>query len=145
MFENPVPYRSVNLLDRRLDDLAAEGVITRRARRDGKIVWGPYAKTLVYRGLPIDIFSPERERFGWILLLRTGPQAYSRQLVVERPEPGKRAARTSEGRLGLRPPHVLPREGWLTERTSGRRIETLTERAAFDALELAYLEPWERT
>jgi hypothetical protein len=144
LFDAGVPYRSVNLLDRALDALVDEGVIARRANADGRLVWGPYAKALTYRGVPVGIWTPEAERAGWIILDRTGPAAFARQLAVERPTEGRPPARTLDGRLGLCPPSVRPRDGWLTDRTSGRRIETPTERSAFDVLELGHLEPWER-
>ena len=73
------------------------------------------------------------------MLLRTGPAAFSRQLVVER------GRKTKDGRPGLLPPLIVPRDGWLTWRVSGERIETRDERTVFDLFKMAYLEPWERT
>jgi len=72
------------------------------------------------------------------VLVRTGPAAFARQLVVEV------GRRTKDRRPGLMPPTVRAVNGWLVDRTSGRRIPTATERDAFAALKLDYLEPWER-
>jgi DNA polymerase/3'-5' exonuclease PolX len=43
------------------------------------------------------------------------------------------------------PPLLVPRDGWLTRRVSGERIETRDERAVFALFGIPYLEPWERT
>lgn len=100
--------------------------------------WGPTLKYLTYRGARVDLFTPNVERFGWILLLRTGPAAFSRQLVVPR------GRRTKDNRPGLLPPQIVPRDGWLTERVSSYRIETPDERSVFELFGLTYQEPWER-
>lgn len=129
-----------DLLNERMAELLEAGTVAKRLDRNGVGRWGPAAKLLVFEGAPIDLFSPaERDRFGWILLVRTGPAAYSRQLVKPR------GTRTKDGRPGLLPPHILPRDGWLTERVSGYRVPTPTERDAFAVLEIRYRDPWERT
>jgi DNA polymerase/3'-5' exonuclease PolX len=123
----------------RLECMLIDDVVQKRLDRNGSPRWGPTLKYLTYRGARVDLFSPCAERFGWILLLRTGPAAFSRQLVVER------GRRTKDGRPGLLPPLIVPRDGWLTWRVSGERIETRDERAVFDLFSMRYLEPWERT
>lgn len=129
-----------DLLDARLSELLASGVVTKRLDRRGVPRWGRTLKYLLFDGMPIDLFAPESpDRFGWILLLRTGPAAFSRQLVLPKGQ------KTKDGRAGLLPPHVVPRDGWLTERTSGYRIPTPDEQDAFAALGLAYRAPWERS
>lgn len=77
-------------------------------------------------------------RFGWILMLRTGPYKFSKQLVV------KKGKRTNDGRPGLMPAHLVSEGGWLRYRTSGERIETPDEQSVFDLFKLPYREPWER-
>ena len=133
-----VPVR-VNHLEDRLQAMLDHGEVDKRRDRHGVTRWGPTLKYLSFQGAKVDLFSPGPQRFGWILLLRTGPAAFSRQLVVPR---GKR---TKDDRPGLLPPTVLPRDGWLTDKTSGQRIETPTERDAFRVLGLDWIEPWERT
>ena len=95
-------------------------------------------KLLTYNDTPIDLFMPERARFGWILAIRTGPAAFSNALVTPR------GATTKSGRRGLLPERYAARDGWLVERLSGQRIETPDESDVFRLLELEYREPWER-
>lgn len=126
-------------LGARMSELLDLEQVAKRLDRNGTPRWGPTLKFLTFEDVRIDLFSPSAERLGWILLLRTGPAAFSRQLVVPR------GRRTKDGRPGLLPPHILPRDGWLTERTSGYRILTPTEHAAFEVLGLPWSSPWERT
>jgi DNA polymerase/3'-5' exonuclease PolX len=128
----------VDRLDARMQSLLDAGEVQKRLDRNGAPRWGPTLKYLTYRGARVDLFTPCAGRHGWILLLRTGPATFSRQLVVER------GRRTKDGRPGLLPPLVVPRDGWLTWRVSGERIETPSEAAVFDLFGLDFLEPWER-
>lgn len=129
----------VNLLESRMQALLERGDVEKRLDRNGVPRWGPRLKYLLYRGARVDLFSPNTEQFGWHLVLRTGPAAFARQLVVER------GRTTKDGRPGLLPPLIVPRDGWLTWRVSGERIETSSEEVVFDLFKLAYLSPWERT
>lgn len=136
---------TADLLDLRMMALLEAGTVTKRLDRNGAPRWGPTLKYLTFEGARIDLFTPCAERVGWILMLRTGPAAFSRQVVLPSRDDHGRALQTRDGRPGLLPPSVRPRDGWLTMRTSGERIPTPTERDAFAALTLAYREPWERT
>jgi DNA polymerase/3'-5' exonuclease PolX len=129
----------VDRLGVRLDELLEDGDVAKRLDRNGAPRWGPTLKYLTYRDAAVDLFCPEAARFGWILALRTGPAAFSRQLVV-RPD-----RRTRDGRPGLLPLTLAPQDGWLTDRMSGRRIDTPEEADVFHLFKLPYLEPWERT
>ena len=128
-----------DMLDARLNALLDTDVVQQRLDSNGRARWGLTYKAVAYRDTRIDLFTPCAERLGWILLLRTGPAAFSRQLVVATDR------RTKDGRPGLRPAHIVPQDGWLTWRTSGERIETPTEQRVFELFGLRYLEPWERT
>jgi DNA polymerase/3'-5' exonuclease PolX len=128
-----------DLLDRRLAELLAAGTIGYRRRPDGRIAWGPHWRSLTFEGVGIDLFTPQVARWGWILALRTGPAAFSRQLVTP---VGRRSKK--EGRDGLLPLALRARDGWLT-RGDGARVSVPEERDVFDLFGLAYLEPWERT
>lgn len=123
----------------RLECMLIDGDVAKRLDRNGAPRWGPTLKFLTYRDARVDLFCPDAGRFGWILALRTGPAAFSRQLVV-RPD-----RRTKDGRPGLLPPTLAPADGWLTDRMSGRRVETPEEADVFRLFGLAYREPWERT
>jgi DNA polymerase/3'-5' exonuclease PolX len=129
---------TVDRLDGRLTALLDTDEVSKRRDRNGSPRWGPTLKYLTYQGARVDLFSPCAERFGWILALRTGPAAFSRQLVVQR------GRKTKDGRPGLLPPLIVPRDGWLTWRVSGERIETPSEPSVFDLFTLAYIPPWER-
>lgn len=130
---------AVDSLASRMDRLACEDVVTKRRRADGTLMWGPSWKSFTFGGAAVDLFTPEQERYGWILALRTGPAAFSRQLVM----PVGRT--TADGRPGLLPPTIAPRDGWLTWGASGERIAVPTEREAFDLFGIGYIEPRART
>jgi DNA polymerase/3'-5' exonuclease PolX len=136
LFDDIVTTR--DLLDERMNELLDSGTVQQRLDINGHPRWGPLVKYLTYRDAKVDLFCPNAERYGWVLLLRTGPAAFSRQLVVAKDR------RTKDGRPGLRPVYVAPAAGWLTWRTSAQRIPTPTERHVFELYGLPYLEPWER-
>jgi DNA polymerase/3'-5' exonuclease PolX len=129
----------VDLLDARMTALLDNDEVGQRRKSNGSLMsWGPTWKSVTFRDRPIDLFTPSADRFGWILLLRTGPAAFSRQLVVPK---GKR---TKDNRPGLMPAYVVPSDGRLTYRTSGERIETPDEKSVFELFGLPYREPSER-
>jgi DNA polymerase/3'-5' exonuclease PolX len=136
MFDNSTG--TIDLLDHRLGVLREAGTVEPRRREDGATVWGPRTKYLRWGGYAIDLFSVDAARFGWILALRTGPAAFSRQLVVPVGQ------WTKDGRAGLLPPYYLPRDGWLTYRASAERIPTPEEADIWRLFDLAVGEPWER-
>lgn len=138
LFGSEFTSSEVDQLDFRMQELLGHGLVAKRLDANGSPRWGPTLKYLTFDGAPVDLFTPCAERFGWILLLRTGPAIFSRQLVVPK---GKR---TKDGRPGLLPAYIVPKDGWLTYRTSGERIETPTERSVFELFGLTYQEPWER-
>lgn len=119
----------------RLTTLADNDVIHPRIRADGKRMWGPSWKSFTFEETPVDLFTPEAARLGWILALRTGPAAFSRQLVVPVDHT------TKDGRPGLLPIGIKPRAGWLTRGASGERIETPTEREVFALFGVPYPDP----
>lgn len=139
MFGNPVGNGLVDLLHDRLERLVEEGRIQKRTRSDGRTFWGPAAKFLTFDGAPIDLFTPDADRFAWILAIRTGPADFSNALVTPV------GVKTHTGRRGLLPEIYKSREGWLTWRTSGERIKTTDERRLFEILGIAWKEPWERS
>lgn len=150
----------VDLLHERLDQLLAEAIVEKRPRSDGAVFWGPRAKYLTFEGVPFDLFSvvndwrgtkepvrAEPDRFGIILMIRTGPAGYSHRLVTPKDQQAV-VGKTSNGQLirkpGLLPTHMRQAEGWLTYRTSGERIPTPEESDVFNLLGLEYVEPWMR-
>lgn len=144
LFGQPIGGDVVDHLDARMTDLLERGIVEKRRMADGSTRWGPALKLLSYEGYPVDLFCPSAERLGWILLIRTGPAAFSRQLVVPVLRDDGRPGRTKDGRPGLLPSHLAPRDGWLTYRGSGDRLSTATEREVFALFGLEYRDPWER-
>lgn len=130
--------RELDFLDVRMTGMLDDGTVTKRLDAKGSPRWGPTLKYLTFDGARVDLFTPSAERFGWILMLRTGPYKFSKQLVVPK---GKR---TNDGRPGLMPAHIKPQDGWLCYRTSGERIETPDEQSVFDLFGISYVDPWER-
>ena len=138
MFGEVIGSEPVDLLAARMTLLLDKGRVQQRARSDGKFFWGPSAKYLTFEGASIDLFTPEADRFAWILALRTGPADFSNALVTHQ------GMRTRTGRKGLLPDIYRSRDGWLTWRTSGERIVTREEKRLFEILSLPWQEPWER-
>lgn len=150
----------VDLLHERLDELLATGVVEKRPRSDGAVFWGPRAKYVTFEGVPFDLFSvvndwrgtkqpatAEPDRFGIILVIRTGPSGYSHRLVTPKDQKavvGYHANKRPILKPGLLPTIYRQADGWLTYRTSGERIPTPEEADVFRLLGLEYLEPWER-
>lgn len=138
LFGGQVHRGEVDLLDATMTMLLDKGRVQKRLDANGSPRWGPTLKYLTFQDTRVDMFTPDAARFGWILLLRTGPAMFSRQLVVPK---GKR---TKDGRPGLMPAYIVPKDGRLTYRTSGERIETPEERTVFELFGMDFREPWER-
>jgi DNA polymerase/3'-5' exonuclease PolX len=134
----------VDLLAARLETLADNETVRPRTFAEERVVWGQRTRYMTFEGHPIDLFTVDHDRFGWILALRTGPATFSRQLVRPTHDDAGRPLLTSDGRRGLMPTTLRSRGGWLTWRTSGERIATPNERDVFDLFGLPYVEPHER-
>ncbi len=87
---------------------------------------GAAYKALVYRGMPVDLFITDAERWGCIFALRTGPGDWNTRLVTD----CKRWFRRVEDGRVL---HL------------GRVVPTPEEADFFRALGVPWLEPWERS
>jgi len=74
----------VSRLDALCDDLISRGTLSTRLDVHGRGAYGAKYKRLRYRDLPLDLFSATPDNFGLLLVIRTGPAAYSRRLVTER-------------------------------------------------------------
>jgi hypothetical protein len=149
-----------DLLDRALEGLLLAGAVEKRPRADGATFWGPRAKYLTFEGMPVDLFATvndwrkpkavptsEPERFGIILVIRTGPAAFSHRLVTPKDQTvvvGHKANGHEIRRPGLLPTMYRQHEGWLTSRVSGERIATPDEETVFKLLGIEYAEPWLR-
>lgn len=120
-----------DLLGARCIDLLADGTFTHRLDKNGHQAFGAKYKRLTYRGVALDLFSPDDDTWGVILTIRTGPAEFSHQLVTSRSHGGllPNWLRVSEGRIwrGVTP------------------LSTPEERDVFEAIGLDWIEPQDRT
>lgn len=145
LFGSEFERLDVDRLDERMTAMLEAGTVTKRLDAAGAPRWGKKLKYLTYVGAPVDLFAPEAGQFGWHLVLRTGPAAFSRQLVVPKTNEHGRRQKTKDNRFGLMPPHLIAEGGWLRYRMSREAIPTPDEKSVFELFSLPYQEPWERT
>jgi len=91
---------------------------------------GPRQQRLVREGVVVELFRAERENWGAVLAIRTGPADLNRLVMLAGDEGGM-------------PRGMEMREGWLWK--AGRRVETWTEREYWEALELPMWPPETRS
>lgn len=72
----------VNLVMHRVDQLVAEGVLTKHIYSNG-VRWGERYRGVDFRGFNHEIFIADADNLGAILAIRTGPGTYSRMLVTQ--------------------------------------------------------------
>lgn len=134
--------RPIDLVDARCRELLGRGVFAPRLDVNGRSALGRRYKRLLYRGFPLDLFSTTREQWGVILLLRTGPAEFNRQLVLKR----------SQG--GWLPRGLFFRDGWLWRLPPpydgdpahpATPVPTPEEEDVFRALGLVYVPPEQRS
>jgi len=144
---------AISLLDRRLDALLDAGTIQKRRRGPkSNTHWGPLSKAIVwYVGggvgwVPVDLFVPRTPAcWGGLLAIRTGPAAYSKQLVLPRTQ-----AFTWKGedamRPGLMPTDCRWQDGWLLRYRGAAvsRVELREERDLFAAFGMPVVAPEDR-
>jgi DNA polymerase/3'-5' exonuclease PolX len=110
-------------LDLALDRLVSAGII-----KPGDKQGDRYKKFILPRfGLQLDLFITDPAGWGVIYTLRTGSKDFSHWLVTPRDKGGAMP-------FGLR---CQDRQLW----RQGRALNTPTERAVFDALEIPYISP----
>lgn len=120
-----------DLLTARCVDLLAEGVFAHRLDVNGRSAFGPKFKRLSYRGVALDLFSPDAATWGVVFCIRTGPAEFSHRLVTPRRQGGLLPdwLRVSEGRI------------W----RAATALETPDEEQVFDAIGLDWIPPERRT
>lgn len=125
---------TVDLLEERIAELIGCDRLVPRAvevrRRDGSVElsrrMGSAYKALVYRGMPVDLFITDADRWGCILALRTGPGDWNTRLVTECKA---LLRRVEDGRVL----HL------------GRVVPTPEEADFFAALGVPWVDPCDRT
>lgn len=147
MFGEMAALRYRDRLDEHMIRLAADGTVSKRLDKNERPAWGLKHKRLTFEGIPVDLFTPDADRFGIILVIRTGPAEFSHRLVTPADQSvkvGKKPNGHEIRRPGLLPLKFRVQDGWLCYRVSGERISTPTEESVFEALGLPYAEPWLR-
>ena len=87
---------------------------------------GPVLSQVRVKGIQVDLYCSNEEEWGMHLLRWTGSQQHNIKLCVRAEELGYRL-RVSRGLV-----------------YNGKVIASKTEQEIFDALEMEYIEPWER-
>lgn len=88
-------------------------------------------KIILKEGIQLDLFivTPPAQ-FGWIFLLRTGPDTFSHKMVTKR------------NQYGVMPGYLFSQDGALFH---GKTLmQTSEEKDVFDLFELPYIDPWHR-
>jgi DNA polymerase/3'-5' exonuclease PolX len=120
-----------DLLGARCVELLAEGVLAHRPDVNGHNAFGAKFKRLLYRGVPLDLFSPDAATWGVVLAIRTGPAEFSHRLVTPRRQGG------------LLPDWLRVAEGRIWRATTP--LETPEEENVFEAINLPFIPPEART
>jgi DNA polymerase/3'-5' exonuclease PolX len=120
-----------NLLSARCLDLVDDGVLAHRLDVNGRRAFGQKYMRLFFRGVALDLFSPDVDTFGVILTIRTGPADFSHRLVTPRRQGG------------LLPDWLAVREGRIWRGTTA--LVTPEEIDVFQAVGLDWIEPEDRT
>lgn len=131
----------VDLLDLRVQELLASGTLAPRLDVNGQRSLGQRSRRLLYKGTPLDLFSPaDPQTFGAHLAIRTGPEPYSKRLVT----PKSQFVKDQPGQRGWMPNDLQMTGGALRIRASGEVVPTPTEQRFFDAIGLAWVRPEDR-
>jgi len=123
-------WEPVPATERRIRELVGSGFLEfdTEVKRDG-----PKYKRLIHvaSSMTIELFRANPDNWGLIVALRTGPAEFNK-LLVTKPWGG-----------GAMPAHLSMRDGYLWGQDG--RIDTPTETAFFETIQLPYWSPWERT
>jgi DNA polymerase/3'-5' exonuclease PolX len=123
--ERLVVGRPGNLLDQALAEICRKRAFVRL--KDGE----RYKQfEVVHAACRLDLYLCTPATWGWIMVLRTGPQAFTKSLVCKK------------NLGGVCPPEVSFRDGRIVR--LDQVIDTPEEADVFEALGLRHLEPWDR-
>jgi len=136
LFGDEITY--TDLLDARVSELIDAGTFAPRLDKNGRRALGSRYRRLLYGDTPLDLFSPRPESFGAILAIRTGPAAYSHQLVTSRSQ------YTHDGQRGLLPAWLQMKDGALLRRDNGELIPTPSEVEFFTQIGVPWTAPENR-
>lgn len=125
----PKVAASVNILDAQISALIQLDVLDYRRNKLGRIAYGPKNKLLVHvvSGIGVDIFSTTEECWPVALVVRTGGKKTNKRIATAALRKGYRFHAYGRGFT-----------------TPNGEIICHSEREVFEAIGLAYLEPWQR-
>lgn len=125
----PRHFAGVDMLDAKIKTLIQLGVLDYRRNKLGSRVYGLKNKFLrhVESGIGIDIFSTTEECWPVALVVRTGGKTTNKRIATAALRKGYRFRAYGDG-----------------FDTPNGHIPCQTEREVFEAVNLPYLEPWER-
>jgi DNA polymerase/3'-5' exonuclease PolX len=130
LFGNPLSMANMQLM--RVKNLLQDSVFGHRPDKNGHNCCGEGCQRLTYRGFALDIFPcVGTSEYGVIKLIRTGSGDFNKRFVLQRAVGGtilQTGQKIEDGAL------------W----DLGQRVSTPEEIDVFNAVGLAYLEPWER-
>lgn len=129
LFGEPV---QTNLAELAFATLLKDGRLSKRPNKDGGTAWGLKNKLAVHEasGIPVDLFTADEENWACLSVCRTGSAASNERICNAAIARGLKWA-----------PYGL---GFLDRRTDDLVIRCRTEQEVFNAVGLAYREPWER-
>lgn len=135
---------AINLLDERFTTLLRYQLVQKRLNKNGSpIAWGvgggdSRMRALIYRGVPVDVFIvlPDRQ-WAPTMLIRTGPGLANGVLVTQA------GVKNREGNIGILPKGMMFHEGAVWQ--GSMKLDTPTERDVFEAVQLPYIPPHERS
>ncbi len=123
---------TVNLADRVISDMLAQGVLMKRLNTNYRTMWGEENKLAVHfaSGIPVDLFQARPANWWNLLVCRTGSKE-SNQAVCN--------AAIAKGW------QWQPYGAGFEDRHTGQQVYRCdSERDVFNAVGLVYKEPWER-
>lgn len=133
MFGHITEVRKDSLLDHQMAQMLADGVLTKRQ----PVKWGDRYRAALFEGFPVDLFicTPPAQQWGYLSVLRTGPEEFSKKIV------------TPIEKGGWLPPFLMVHHGAIyrvVKNGVGELVETPEEQHVFAALGRRYVEPSER-
>jgi DNA polymerase/3'-5' exonuclease PolX len=121
-----------SLADDVLNQLLADGTITRRLNKNGSATWGAANKLAVHTrsSIPVDLFETTEASWWNYLVCRTGPATSNTRIAIEARMHGYRWNPYASG---------------FTSLTDGTATPAMTsEQDVFAFVHLPYCEPWDR-
>ncbi len=133
----------LDLLSAYCTDLRRQGILEDRLDKNGRPAYGPRFKRLIYKDVPLDLFSViEPGQWGVLFTIRTGPADFSHQLVTAVGQ--KFRDHTGALREGWMPSGYYVEDGAVHELDGGKILPMPEEEDLFRFLGREWIRPAER-